>query len=68
MVWYAGLSEKKIGVILGAALASFLLLLGVLNILARETESQEVISSGGELIERKVVRQNKFSYLRNRLI
>ncbi len=68
MVWYAGLSKKNIAIILWTALLSFLVLLGILNLLARETETQEVVSSGGQVITQKIVKQNKFSYLKNRLM
>ncbi|PID34836.1 MAG: hypothetical protein CR971_01200 [candidate division SR1 bacterium] len=52
MVWYAGLSEKKVGIILGAAGISFMILLGVLSLVSKSE------SFGG----------TKFAYLQNRLI
>ncbi len=52
MVWYAGLSEKKVGIILGAAGISFILLLWVISLLSR---SESAIG-------------NKFAYLQNRLV
>lgn len=67
MVRYSWLSEKKIWIIMGVASIAFLLLMGIISILAGDTETQEVITSWGKTIEQTITVPNKFSYLKDRL-
>lgn len=66
MVRYAGLDNKKLGIILGSALGCFIVFLGLLNLFWSGTETTEITDANWNTTTITTTKTNKFTYLKNR--